>query len=82
MEQNSYNKILKGRYKNQKLPLPVPVHGFDNSTPDRVKESIFQIIHNFAPNNGLIFLCDLFSGSGQIGFEGISRGFFLTSLLN
>ena len=40
-------------------------------TLDRVKESLFNIIHNEIKNS--IFL-DLFSGSGAIGLEAASRG--------
>ena len=40
-------------------------------TLDRVKESLFNIIQNEIPNS--IFL-DLFSGSGAIGLEAVSRG--------
>ena len=40
-------------------------------TLDRVKESLFNIIQNKVPES--IFL-DLFSGSGAIGLEAVSRG--------
>ncbi|MDD7646574.1 MAG: RsmD family RNA methyltransferase, partial [Ruminococcus bromii] len=40
-------------------------------TPDRVKESLFNILQFNI--EGRVFL-DLFAGSGQIGLEAISRG--------
>jgi 16S rRNA (guanine(966)-N(2))-methyltransferase RsmD len=38
---------------------------------DRVKESLFNIIRNIVPNSRAL---DLFSGSGALGLEALSRG--------
>ena len=46
--------------------------GFDTRpTVDRIKETLFNIINPYIP--GCVFL-DLFSGSGSIGIEALSRG--------
>lgn len=62
-------RIISGRARGTKL---YTLEGtLTRPTLDRVKESIFNIIQNEIP--GSIFL-DLFSGSGAIGLEAVSRG--------
>lgn len=53
------------------IPLVTPKGDKTRPTADKVKESLFSILN--ARLEGSIFL-DLFSGSGQIGIEAISRG--------
>ena len=62
-------RIISGKTRGTKL---YTLEG-ENTRPtlDRVKESVFNIIQNEIPNS--IFL-DLFSGSGAIGLEAVSRG--------
>ena len=62
-------RIVAGKAKGTKL---YTLEG-ENTRPtlDRVKESLFNIIQNEIQDS--IFL-DLFSGSGAIGLEAISRG--------
>ena len=62
-------RIIAGKAKGTKL---YTLEG-DNTRPtlDRVKESLFNIIQNEL--QGVYFL-DLFSGSGAIGLEALSRG--------
>ena len=62
-------RIISGKAKGTKL---YTLEG-DNTRPtlDRVKESLFNIIQNEL--QGVYFL-DLFSGSGAIGLEALSRG--------
>lgn len=62
-------RIIGGKARGTKL---YTLEG-DNTRPtlDRVKESLFNIIQRDIPN--CIFL-DLFSGSGAIGLEAVSRG--------
>ncbi len=62
-------RIISGKARGTKL---YTLDG-NNTRPtlDRVKESLFNIIQNEIP--GSIFL-DLFSGSGAIGLEAVSRG--------
>ena len=59
--------IYKGRRFNQKIPPGV------RPTTDRDRESIFNIISNLLEIEASIFL-DLFSGTGFMGIEAISRG--------
>ena len=62
-------RIIAGKARGTKL---YTLEG-ENTRPtlDRVKESLFNIIQNQI--QGSIFL-DLFSGSGAIGLEAVSRG--------
>lgn len=62
-------RIIGGKARGTKL---YTLEG-DNTRPtlDRVKESLFNIIQKDIPES--IFL-DLFSGSGAIGLEAVSRG--------
>ena len=62
-------RIISGKARGTKL---YTLEG-ENTRPtlDRVKESVFNIIQNEIQN--CIFL-DLFSGSGSIGIEAVSRG--------
>lgn len=62
-------RIIGGKARGTKLST---LEG-ENTRPtlDRVKEALFNIIQTEIPNS--IFL-DLFSGSGAIGLEAVSRG--------
>lgn len=62
-------RVISGIRKGHKLKAP---KGMDvRPTEDRIKESIFNILRNIK-NNGIAL--DLFSGSGSIGIEFLSRG--------
>jgi len=62
-------RIISGKYKGMKLYVPA---GFDiRPTQDRVKESIFNVIRAGIEGSKVL---DLFSGSGSLGIESISRG--------
>lgn len=62
-------RVIAGSARS--LPLKSP-EGLDTRpTQDRIKETLFNIIQNEVP--GCAFV-DLFSGSGGIGIEAISRG--------
>ncbi len=62
-------RIIAGKARATKL---YTLEGLETRpTLDRVKESIFNIIQNEIPES--IFL-DLFSGSGAMGLEAVSRG--------
>jgi 16S rRNA (guanine966-N2)-methyltransferase len=62
-------RIISGKYKG------VPLVSFDAShirpTTDRVKESLFNIIQAHVPGARVL---DLFSGTGNLGLEALSRG--------
>ncbi len=62
-------RVIAG--KARRLPLIAPEGRDTRPTTDRIKETLFNIIQNEVP--GSMFL-DLFSGSGAIGIEALSRG--------
>ena len=61
-------RIIGGTSKGRRLFLPKGCQ--IRPTSDRVKESLFNILH---PVDGKSFL-DLFAGSGNVGLEALSRG--------
>ena len=63
-------RIIGGRMRGTKLAT---LEGFETTRPtlDRVKESLFNII-SFKLIDSIVL--DLFSGSGALGIEAISRG--------
>ena len=62
-------RIITGRKRGLKLESPENTQ--IRPTLDRIKESIFNIIHPIKQNSIVI---DLFTGTGNIGLEFISRG--------
>lgn len=62
-------RVIAGTAKS--LPLQAPTGLDTRPTQDRIKETLFNILQNTIP--GTVFV-DLFSGSGGIGIEAISRG--------
>ncbi|MFT5513601.1 MAG: 16S rRNA (guanine966-N2)-methyltransferase [Bacteroidia bacterium] len=64
-------RIIAGKHKG--LPIPMPKGGDIRPTTDRAKEALFSILasrYDFEE----ISVLDLFSGSGNVGFESVSRG--------
>lgn len=62
-------RVIAGSARRLKLVTP---EGKDTRpTQDRIKETLFNMIQNQVP--GAVF-ADLFSGSGGIGIEALSRG--------
>ncbi len=59
--------ILKGR------TLKVPKSDLIRPTTDRVRESLFDYLLNIIDFAG-ITVCDVYAGSGSLGFEALSRG--------
>ncbi|MCI5884176.1 MAG: 16S rRNA (guanine(966)-N(2))-methyltransferase RsmD [Clostridiales bacterium] len=55
----------------RRLPLIAPEGKDTRPTTDRIKETLFNIIQNDVPG---AMVLDLFSGSGAIGIEALSRG--------
>ena len=62
-------RVIAGTARS--LPLKAPEGLETRPTTDRIKETLFNVIQNEVP--GSVFV-DLFSGSGAIGIEAISRG--------
>ncbi len=61
-------RVISGQARGLKLASPV---GLDTRpTTDRVKESMFNIISPYLPAENVL---DLFSGSGALGIEALSR---------
>lgn len=62
-------RIIAGAKRGHKL---YDFDGMDiRPTTDRVKESMFNLIQDFVPKSRVL---DLFSGSGALCFEALSRG--------
>ena len=64
--------ITGGNFRSRKIKSPK--EKIVKPTLSKVRESIFNVLSNMIEFEGKSFL-DLFSGSGIMGFEAISRGF-------
>ena len=62
-------RIIAGEFKGHKLKSGIDRFGF-RPTKDRVKESLFSILGNIDSFHVL----EIFAGSGNLGFEALSRG--------
>ncbi len=63
-------RIIAGKYKAKIINGPKSEK--TRPTLDRVKEALFSIINNYINNNATVL--DLFSGTGNLAIESISRG--------
>ena len=62
-------RVIAGSRRS--MPLKTPAGLDTRPTQDRTKETLFNVLQNYIP--GCVF-ADLFSGSGGIGIEALSRG--------
>ena len=62
-------RVISGSARGLKLKSPEVLN--TRPTTDRIKESLFNIISPYLYNCSFL---DLFSGSGAIGIEALSRG--------
>lgn len=62
-------RVIAGTARS--LPLKTPAGMDTRPTTDRIKETLFNVIQNEVPGAAFI---DMFSGSGGIGIEALSRG--------
>lgn len=62
-------RVIAGTARS--LPLKSPGGKDTRPTTDRIKETLFNMLQTYLP--GCVFV-DVFSGSGGIGIEAISRG--------
>ncbi len=63
-------RIIAGKFRGRKLLSP---KGNDvRPTTDKVREAVFDILYQFKDTGYIAF--DVFSGSGSMGLEAISRG--------
>ncbi len=60
-------RVIAGRWRHRVLP----VAGTLRPTPDRVRETLFNWLHE---DVGDAHCLDLFAGAGALGFEAASRG--------
>ncbi|TVQ67287.1 MAG: 16S rRNA (guanine(966)-N(2))-methyltransferase RsmD [Balneolaceae bacterium] len=64
-------RIITGKLKGRSIP--VPATDLLRPTSDRTKEGLFSVLNARIYFDGLHVL-DLFAGSGNLGFEALSRG--------
>ena len=66
-----YIRVITGNLKGRIIPFSNKK--FDNAdiTPQKVKGAVFSMLGEFLTGRGFL---DIFSGSGQIGIEALSRG--------
>lgn len=62
-------RIVAGKYKGRILNMPK--NNNVRPTSEKVKESIFSSIMNYTFDS---ICCDMFSGTGNLGLEALSRG--------
>jgi 16S rRNA (guanine(966)-N(2))-methyltransferase RsmD len=62
-------RVITGKAKGHKLKSPKGLK--TRPTSDRIKESVFNIIGDILPDS---LVLDLYSGTGSIGIEFLSRG--------
>jgi 16S rRNA (guanine966-N2)-methyltransferase len=61
-------RVVAGRYRGRRLKAPPGVR--TRPTADRVREAVFSILGHIED----LRVADLFSGSGALGIEALSRG--------
>lgn len=64
-------RIISGKYRGRRIQLPINLHV--RPTTDFAKEGLFNVLNNFLDFESLAVL-DLFTGTGSISFEFLSRG--------
>ncbi|PIS44001.1 MAG: 16S rRNA (guanine(966)-N(2))-methyltransferase RsmD, partial [Ignavibacteria bacterium CG08_land_8_20_14_0_20_37_9] len=64
-------RIISGSLKGRMIKAPDS--NLTRPTTDKVRETIFNLLHNKIDFDGISVL-DFFAGSGALGFESISRG--------
>lgn len=64
-------RIIGGDLKGRVIPFSNSRYDNAEITPQKVKEAVFSIIGGGFPGKSFL---DLFGGSGQVGFEALSRG--------
>lgn len=63
-------RVISGKFKGKKLFSPADKRV--RPTTDRIKETLFNILYSKGKTTGAVL--DLFSGSGALGIEALSRG--------
>ncbi|MEH6578110.1 MAG: 16S rRNA (guanine(966)-N(2))-methyltransferase RsmD [Amphritea sp.] len=70
-------RIIGGEWRGRKLSFP-EIEGL-RPTPDRVRETLFNWLAAYIPGARCL---DLFTGSGALGFEALSRGALNVTLVD
>lgn len=65
-------RIITGKFKGRRLALPSSTT--TRPTMDRVRESLFSMLHTMLGSFEDIVILDAFAGSGSLGLEALSRG--------
>jgi len=68
-------RIIAGKWRSRRLAMPDPSR--TRPMPDRVRESVFDILASRYALPGTlpaVEVADLFAGTGGMGFEALSRG--------
>jgi 16S rRNA (guanine966-N2)-methyltransferase len=67
-------RIVSGRYRGK--PILTPPGSATRPTSDRARQAVFNILEHAPWSTGLVGrrVLDLFSGSGALGLEALSRG--------
>lgn len=60
-------RIITGKYKSKRLKVPLKARPIT----DRMKTTLFDLLKDFIETSTF---CDLYAGSGSVGFEALSRG--------
>lgn len=74
---NQQLRIIAGEWRGRKLSFPA-IEGL-RPTPDRVRETLFNWISAYVPGAKCL---DLFTGSGALGLEALSRGASQATLID
>jgi len=68
-------RIVGGSFRGRSLAAPPPGDRAIRPTSDRARESLFNILHSRWPDKlEGARVADLFSGTGAVGIEALSRG--------
>ena len=64
-------RIISGKYKSRRIPVPANLQA--RPTTDFARESLFNVLNNSVDWEETTVL-DLFSGTGSVALEFVSRG--------
>lgn len=77
LEAESVVRIIGGEWRGRKIPF-IETEGL-RPTPDRVRETLFNWLQTLIPSASCL---DLFSGSGALSIEALSRGAAQVTLID
>ncbi|APG63007.1 16S rRNA (guanine(966)-N(2))-methyltransferase RsmD [Sphingorhabdus lutea] len=65
-------RIISGQWRSR--PIVAPKGDTTRPTADRTRETLFSMLNSRLGNFNGLYVLDLFSGSGALGLEALSRG--------